>query len=434
MWRFEINVVVLLAILCLLAGCSKDPKPEVKKEVTANVQNSDQSQTKEVGDDKKHSGAVVGNDPAYLKMKAAPLLNIPGKLPLIPSPPDTSQYGDYFKELGSSPELEKVADKLTPCWDGSLLKKLPKDEIKKLFELQRSISLKYYYEGIKGKKKSYLEERKEDQAMGKELEAARNAAILKQFPEYKAIFKQYKLLQEQRIIRNQELDKVSIHRGVLLLKRKQLSINGVITDESGELLSDVEMIVHISYDQKNSDVKEISDLVKGISDKIFTVNIPDGKINFRIKPQCGKIKLGFKKKGYYPPLEGIIDISYPLNGAERDENNRVRELALRNKIPPIVFLKRDNIKIVLDKKDSRAKLTPYNDDGLLTYKTDGSGTVMDFSKPKSKLEKVMRKVKNVKETKLLPKHCIVFTAIPNKAGAFPRIYWDAKFKGAPDDD
>ncbi|VAX39249.1 hypothetical protein MNBD_PLANCTO02-911 [hydrothermal vent metagenome] len=437
MCKNMILVIGLAITVALSSGCSKKRETVSEEDViTLSAQETQQAQTKKNQADENKSDTAKNTQLIYEEMKSSRLIEMPDnnaffssqKVFVIPAVgnsqllviSDFSKYEDITEKWKSvAKKIEKTGEKIAPYIDGSLYKKLNKEELKKLQTIGTKIQLKYYKDISNGKKKTLS--KKEDEEFIKESQEAMQSFMLKRFPEYKAASLDFKRLEKQ----NAELIQVFAHRLNVIRKREQYSISGVVTNERGTAISDVDMTIKITYTSKL--------YPKGTPDKKFTLKLPNGKFNFRVKPGAGELEMRFTKKGYYPPrmgYSGRIEISHLGNPKlEQQEQQQRTTMALRNKIPPIVFLKRHNIKIVLDKKGSRAKLTSY--DGRLTYKTDDSGTVMDFSKPKSKTHKIIREVKNVKEEKLLPKHCVVFTAIPNKAGTFEALFPSAVFKGVP---
>ncbi|VAX40220.1 hypothetical protein MNBD_PLANCTO02-3123 [hydrothermal vent metagenome] len=220
--------------------------------------------------------------------------------------------------------------------------------------------------------------------------------------------------------RSFELNQILAARVGILLHRTQYSFSGLVVDKENKPIHNTEVVLEVDYtsDYYPEDTPR----------EKFSFKFSDGRFNFRVKSIPHNVGISFKKEGYYT---NEYQMSYLGKGeikeTQKEYDERIGFMALRNNMPPIVFRKRHNITIVLDKKGKVTNLNKFY--GRLVRKSDDSGKVFDFSKSQPQI----RKVKDIKNTKVLPKHCIAFTATPNKAGQFQDIYWDAKFKGVPTD-
>ncbi len=174
------------------------------------------------------------------------------------------------------------------------------------------------------------------------------------------------------------------------------SVSGVIQDEDGNPISGSKLTI-TSYERRVE--KQNKQVVK---------ILPSGKFEFTLEE--GPVFFTVYKDGHYQNRT-----RYSYIKSSNKERSELDTKTLKNDLAEYV-IKRHDIRIVLDRIRKKAQLKDYV--GRLPYRTDHSGTVMDFSKTESKPYKLLRDVKDVNAIKSLPKHCIIFTASSNKEGLF----------------
>ncbi len=388
--------------------------------VTPDIQNPDQPQTKNRNTDKNRQGA-----------KAAPLIEAPkypyDKEKLAVKVPEKYKYENYSKT--------KEAKEWSSVWSTDLhelklqlegMRKQLKPSMKQGMELTREMTKEYK----KNTKNGTLQDLS-GFLSAEAIEKSYRPYMVKRFPKYKAISLEYIRLYKLTMV----ISKASMYRENEIYIQAERSISGVVVDDQGKPLSDVEMTIVFKYSPRffKSSVPKGKGKYSNSPTKYVTRILPNGKFNFRIKTMGASVGFRFRKEGYYPPEESLgmkgLGSYTSRKGRElrKEFEQQIATMVRQNKNPSECVIKRHNVIIRLDKKGGRTNLNKYY--RRLVYKPNGSGKVIDFSKPKPQIQKV----KDIKNTKVLPKSCVVFTAKPNKADQFQDIYWDAKFKGVPTD-
>ena len=175
----------------------------------------------------------------------------------------------------------------------------------------------------------------------------------------------------------------------------QIRVSGVVVDEKGKPIPNVKL--HIIRGESGEKAAQ----------QVLT--LPQGRFGFRVRGGI-PTSLRFYKKGYYRRQRGDMTLEMT-----RDEQSKMINQALKNTLPPLLVIQRNNLRVTLEKQGKVTRLKPYYE--RLEFFADGSGKAIDFDKSSSDLlGKSLHELKSVDKRESWPRHSAVLIAKTKATG------------------